>query len=51
MFYASVGVKVMRTRGYVRSQVKHALREGDASASVRPGASSDGRMGLQRGDP
>jgi hypothetical protein len=38
MFHASVGVKVMRTRGYVRTQVKHALREGDASASVRPGA-------------
>jgi hypothetical protein len=38
MFYASAGVKVMRTRGYVRTQVKHALREGDASASVRPGA-------------
>jgi septal ring factor EnvC (AmiA/AmiB activator) len=28
----------MRTKGYVRTQVTHASREGNASASVRPGA-------------
>ncbi|MBD2749839.1 hypothetical protein IC232_24475 [Microvirga sp. BT688] len=38
MFRASVGVKVIHTKGYVRTQVRHALREGDASASVRHGA-------------
>jgi peptidoglycan hydrolase CwlO-like protein len=38
MFFASVIVKPIDIKGYLRTQVEHAHREGEAAKSVRPGA-------------
>lgn len=38
MFFASAVVNVIDIRGYLRTQVEHAYREGEAAKSVRAGA-------------